>query len=74
MSLNDRKIVKIEGRDTVECTVVNDGTNPVLCDADGNVIGHQLEHEGYYYYQGHGTDRVQYVRATFRMTDMDFDK
>jgi len=70
MKLNELDTIELDGCETLDCVVVNDGTNAILCTKDGKVIGHQVEQTGFSYYEGDPPNRVQYLRATFRMTGM----
>lgn len=68
------KPVSLNNVDTLELAVRNneDGEG-VLFTRDGKLVGHQIAHMGFYYYLGHGKERVKMYRATFRVDSMKSD-
>ena len=65
--------VEIDGVKNLELKVRNIDGEGVLFTTDGQMIGHQIAHMGFYYYLGHGKDRVKMFRATFRVDSMRSD-
>ena len=79
MNKNEKKIpenlrpVKVDGVETIKLIVRNIDGEGVLFTEDGKMIGHQISNMGFYYYSGHGSERVRMYRATFIVDEMKSD-
>lgn len=71
--MSEWKPVDIDGVEQLELTIRNIDGEGVLFTQAGEIIGHQIASEGFYYYRGHGADRVKYYRATFKVDNMPSD-
>jgi hypothetical protein len=70
---DDCKAIKIDGVNHIELKIRNINGEGVLFSEDGKMIGHQIPSFGFYYYVGHGAERVKMYRATFRVDSMKSD-
>lgn len=74
--MSERKLIEIDGVETLELVVRNVDGNGVLFTPDGKMVGHQVEELSngqlcpHYYYDGHPPDRVPMFRATFIVSNM----
>ena len=72
--MNDSlKAVEIEGTEHVQLMVRNINGEGVIFTSDGKIIGHQISHMGFYYYEGREPNRVKMYRATFLVDSMASD-
>ena len=62
--------VKIDNIGHIKLKIRNIKGEGVLFSENGQMIGHQISHMGFYYYLGHEPNRVKMYRATFRVDEM----
>ncbi len=62
--------VEIVGIEHIKLKIRNINGEGVIFSADGKMIGHQIAHMGFYYYEGREPNRVKMYRATFRVDEM----